>query len=211
MQYVFFLFFDLLTTLAKLTRPGGARSVVAENLLLKQQLIIHSRFRQRTPILTTLDRTVLGFLSLFLRPRRLVRSAVIIRPSTLLAFHNALKKRKYRLLYSNRGGRKPGPKGPTKEVIRAIVEMKQCNPRYGCPRIAQQVNLAFGLDIDKNVVRRILAVHYKPEPGNSGQDWPERISSDNDPLFQYDQWKANLRVLDIEEIKSVPYVPMSHS
>ena len=89
--------------------------------------------------------------------------------------------------------------------------MKQCNPRYGCPRIAQQVNLAFGLDIDKNVVRRILAVHYKPEPGNSGQDWPERISSDNDPLFQYDQWKANLRVLDIEEIKSVPYVPMSHS
>jgi putative transposase len=44
----------------------------------------------------------------------------------------------------------------------------------------------------------------------SGQDWPERISSDNDPLFQYHQRKANLRVLDIEEIKSVPYVPMSH-
>jgi hypothetical protein len=43
-----------------------------------------------------------------------------------------------------------------------------------------------------------------------GQDWPERISSDNDPLFQYHRWKANLRVLDIEEIKSVPHVPMSH-
>jgi hypothetical protein len=117
MRYVFFLFFDLLTTLAKLTRPGGARSVVAENLLLKQQLIIHGRSRQRAPNLTTLDRTVLGFLSLFLRPRRLVRSTVIIRPSTLLAFHNALKKQKYRLPYSNPGGRKPGPKGPTKEVI----------------------------------------------------------------------------------------------
>jgi len=45
----------------------------------------------------------------------------------------------------------------------------------------------------------------------SGQDWPERISSDNDPLFQYHQWKANLRVLDIEDIKSVPHVPMSHA
>ncbi len=44
----------------------------------------------------------------------------------------------------------------------------------------------------------------------SGQDWPKYLSSDNHPLFQYHQWRANLRVLDIEEIKSVPYVPMSH-
>ena len=39
---------------------------------------------------------------------------------------------------------------------------------------------------------------------------PKYLSSDNDPLFQYHRWKANLRVLDIEEIKSLPYVPMSH-
>ena len=44
----------------------------------------------------------------------------------------------------------------------------------------------------------------------SGNSWPERLSSDNDPLFQYHRWKANLRVLDIEEIKSLPHVPMSH-
>ena len=44
----------------------------------------------------------------------------------------------------------------------------------------------------------------------SGHSWPERISSDNDPLFQYHRWKANLRVLDIEEVKSLPHVPMSH-
>jgi transposase InsO family protein len=43
-----------------------------------------------------------------------------------------------------------------------------------------------------------------------GQDWPSRVSTDNDPLFQYRQWKANLRVLEIEEIKSVPYTPTSH-
>jgi hypothetical protein len=38
--------FCLLTLLAKLLRPGGGRTLIAENLLLKQQLIIHSRSRQ---------------------------------------------------------------------------------------------------------------------------------------------------------------------
>jgi len=35
----------------------------------------------------------------------------------------------------------------------------------------------------------------------SGQGWPEYISSDNDPLFQYHRWKANLRVLDISSCR----------
>ena len=278
MKDVIYLLFQLLTTLAKLLRPDGSRTVIAENLLLKQQLIIHSRSRQRAPNLSTQDRALLGFWSLFLTPRRIARSAIIIKPSTLLRFHNALKKRKYRLLFSPGGGRTPGPKGPSKEVIKGIVEMKQLNPRYGCPRIAQQINLAFGLDLDKDTVRRVLAVHYKPDPGNrgpswlttighakdslwsvdlfrcesillkshwvmvvmdqytrriigfgvhagnvdgptlcrmfndatSGHGWPERLNSDNDPLFQYHRWKANLRVLEIEEIKSLPHVPMSH-
>jgi transposase InsO family protein len=44
----------------------------------------------------------------------------------------------------------------------------------------------------------------------AGNSWPKRISTDNDPLYQYRQWEANLRILDIEEIKSLPHVPMSH-
>jgi hypothetical protein len=146
------------------------------------------------------------------------------------------------------------------------------------PRIAQQINLAFGLALDRDTVRRVLAIHYKPDPGKRGtswlttighakdslwsvdlfrcesivlnshwvmvvmdqytrriigfavlagnvdgpalcrmfndatsrQGWPKYISSDNDPLFQYYRWKVNLRVLEIEEIKSLPHVPMSH-
>jgi transposase InsO family protein len=39
---------------------------------------------------------------------------------------------------------------------------------------------------------------------------PKYLSSDNDPLFEYHRRKANLRVLDVEEIKTVPYVPRSH-
>ncbi|MBN4055238.1 transposase [bacterium AH-315-K03] len=44
----------------------------------------------------------------------------------------------------------------------------------------------------------------------SGKSLPKYLSSDNDPLFLFHRWLANLRVLDIEEIKSVPYVPTSH-
>src|ERR1700688_1391493 len=47
--------------------------------------------------------------------------------------------------------------------IDAVVEMKRRNPRWGCPRIAQQIALAFGIEIDKDVVRRVLSIHYRPE------------------------------------------------
>ncbi len=44
----------------------------------------------------------------------------------------------------------------------------------------------------------------------SGTVLPNHLSSDNDPLFEFHRWIANLRILEIEEIKTVPYVPMSH-
>jgi hypothetical protein len=39
---------------------------------------------------------------------------------------------------------------------------------------------------------------------------PTLTSSDHDPLFRFDQWQANLRILEVSEIKTVPYVPVSH-
>ncbi|MGD8617228.1 MAG: helix-turn-helix domain-containing protein, partial [Gammaproteobacteria bacterium] len=66
---------------------------------MKQQLLVLNRSRRRAPNLSPLDRLLLGFWSLFLRPHHIQRAAVILRPSTLLAFHDLLKKRKYRLLY----------------------------------------------------------------------------------------------------------------
>ena len=190
MRDVIYLLFHMLTTLAKLIRPGGRRTVIAENLLLKQQLIIHSRSRLRAPNLSTQDRTLLGFWSLFLNPRRIARSAIIIKPSTLLRFHYALKKRKYRQLYSPHGGCKPGPKGPSKEIVSAIVEMKRRNPRYGCPRIAQQINLAFDLDLDKDTVRRILATHNRPNPNNQGPSWLTTVGNVKDSLWSVDLFRC---------------------
>ena len=36
------------------------------------------------------------------------------------------------------------------------------------------------------------------------------LSSDHDPLYRFHQWQANLRVLMVQEIKTVPCVPLSH-
>ena len=50
------LFIHLIATLARLLGPGGVRSVVAESLLLKHQLLIVNRSRQRSPNLSAWDR-----------------------------------------------------------------------------------------------------------------------------------------------------------
>ena len=43
------------------------------------------------------------------------------------------------------------------------------------------------------------------------QRWmPKYLSSDHDPLYRFEQWQANLRILEVTEIKTVPYVPLSH-
>ena len=156
--------------------------------------------------------------------------------------------------------------------------MKRRNPKFGCVRIAQQISHVFCVALDKDVVRRVLAKHYRPKPGAEGPSWlsfiaqckdslwsvdlfrcesillkshwvmvvmdvftrrlvgfgvapapidgmsvcrmlnhavagqplPKHLSTDHDPLFRFHRWLANLRVLDIEEIKSVPYAPVSH-
>ena len=200
------------------------------------------------------------------------RSAVVLKPATLLHFHKMLIKQKYRLLFSSKRVGRRGPKGPTKELIEAVVEMKRRNRTWGYKRIAQQIALAFGVDIDKDVVRRILGIHFHPEAGSSGPSWlssighakdslwsldlfrcesatlqshwvlavmdqftrriigfgvhrgvvdgmalcrmfnraihtqtlPKYLSSDHDPLYLFHQWRANLRVLEIQEIKTLP-------
>ena len=97
---------DLLLTLlhlavitAKLCGPGGVRTVIAENLLLKQQLIVLRRARKRAPNMTSSDRLLCGFRSISLSPGRIRKAAIALQPSTLLAFHQALVRCKYRRLF----------------------------------------------------------------------------------------------------------------
>ena len=158
MRNLVVLFIHFIATLARLLGPGGVRSIVAESLILKHQLLIVTRSRQRSPNLCTSDRILAGLMALVVRPTRLLRSAILLKPSTLLALHKAMSTQKYRLLFSANRRRKPGPRGPSPELIRAVVEMKQRNPSWGCPRIAQQIALAFHLQIDKDVVEGFSAI-----------------------------------------------------
>ncbi len=279
MSLLFSLIAHLLVTLARLAKPGGLSAVVAESLAVKHQLLILRRARRRAPYLTSWDRLALGVCTLLVSPKRLSKMAVILKPSTLLYFHRALVKRKYRLCYSPRKRRRPGPKGPSRELIDTVVEMKRRNPRFGCRKIAEQISSAFGIEINKDIVRRILIHHYRPLPGGDGPSWltvighatdslwsvdlfrcesillrsfrvmivmdvftrriigfgvaapnldgpvvcrmfnraiakqrpPRYLSSEHDPLLRFHRWLANLRVLEVDEIKAIPCTPRSHA
>ena len=120
----------------------GARSVVAESLLVKHQLLILNRCHARAPVLRPADRIIVGLCAILIRPTRLLRSAIVLKPSTILSFHRALVKRKYRLLFTPKNRGKPGPTGPSPELVSAIVETKRRNPNFGYQRIADQISLA---------------------------------------------------------------------
>ena len=267
-----------MSSLGRLLRPGGAKALVAENLLLKHQLLILRRSRRRAPNLRASDRVFFGLGSLFLSRRRLMRTAILIKPSTLLRCHRALTELKFNRLYASGRHHKPGPKGPGQALVQAIVEPKQRNPHLGCPKIAQQLARTFGIELDKDVVRRVLATRYRPDAQDGGPSWltllghtkdslwsvdlfrvesillkthwimlvmdlytrriigfgvqavavdgpalcgmfnqassgrhlPQRLSFDHDPLFEFQRWQANLRILGIESVRTVPYAPVSH-
>ena len=191
MRSVILLAVHIFVVFAKMLRPGGIKAIIAENLLRKQQLIVLGRSRRKAPNLRTSDRFILGGLSLFISVRRRLSVAVIIRTSTLLKVHRALVKRKYRRLFGTSGHTKPGPKGPSRELIAAIVELKQRKLRYGCPRIAHIISLIFVLVINKDVLRRVLAKHYKPKPGNThGPSWLSLLDHSKDSLWSIELFFA---------------------
>src|SRR5205085_8748727 len=106
-----------IATLARLRGPGGVRTLVAESLLLKHQILILNRSRKRSPNLHASDRVLAGLMALLVRPTRLLSSAIVLKPSTLLGLHKALSKQKYRVLISPNLRRKAGPTGPSTELI----------------------------------------------------------------------------------------------
>ncbi len=167
-----------------------ARAVIIESLLLKHQLLILNRSRKKAPRLRTLDRILLGLGAMLVAPQRMLKIAVAVRPATLLRFHRALVRRKYQWLFSASTRRRPGPKGPSKELIAAILEIKRLNLRFGCPRIAQQISHAFGVEIDKDVVRRILANHPLPKSGGSDPSWLSAIAEARDSLWSVDLFRC---------------------
>src|SRR5882724_11244593 len=90
MRHLVVLFIHFIATLARLLGPGGVRSLVAESLLLKHQLLLLNRSRQRFPNLRVPDRFFAGWMPLLMPPTRLLQSAIVPKPSILLGLHKAL-------------------------------------------------------------------------------------------------------------------------
>jgi putative transposase len=195
MRDLLILIIHLITTVIRLAKPGGLRAVVAESVLAKHQMLILNRSRRRAPNLRIRDRLIAGFCSLWIKPGRLRKVALAFKISTLLSFHRALVQRKYRLLFSPMQRTRPGPKGPAADLIRAVVEMKRRNSTWGCPQIADQINLAFGTSINKDVVRRILALHDRPEPSADGPSWLSFVGHTKDSLWSLDLFRCESMVL----------------
>lgn len=53
-------------------------------------------------------------------------------------------------------------------MIKAIVEIERRNPNFDCPRIAFTITNTFGIEINKDIVRRVLMKHYHPRPDDRG-------------------------------------------
>ena len=78
-----------------------------------------------------------------------------------------------------------------------LVVMDQCTRRL--VGIGVQCGTVTGADVCRMFN---AAIH--------GQGVPRHLSTDHDPLFEAHRWMANLRILEIDEIKTVPHVPLSH-
>jgi putative transposase len=134
------------------------------------------------------DRLIAGLCSLWINPTRLLRSAIALKPSTLLNLH---------LWFSGNTGccfRRSADRRRTKRSEPGChpyrCDMKQHNPMWGCPRIAEQIALAFDVCINKDVVRRILAAHYYPSSDGSGPSWLTFIGHLKDSLHSIDLFRC---------------------
>jgi putative transposase len=265
------LFLHLLATVARLAGSGGARSVMAESVLVKHQLLILNRSRERSPNLRPSDRAVAGLCALLMSPGRLIRSAIVVKPSTLLSLHRALIQRKYRRLFSSKWPTKPGRhrrrrrhetaepdlgmptdratdhiglryshqqgcsathsrgsvpaetrrSGPSwltvlghaKESLWSL-DLFRCQSAVLCTHwvvvMDQWTRRIVGFGVYRGVVDGV-ALCQMFNRATRGHTPPTYLSSDHDPLYRFHGWQANLRILDVEAIKTVRYVPLSHS
>ncbi len=142
-----------------MTRSKGA--LVAENALLRQQLIVLRRQVKR-PAFAARDRVLLVLLA---RTTRRWRDALlIVRPDTLLRWH----RQGYRLVW--RATSATATKRPqiAPETVALIKRMAEENRLWGAERIRSEL-LKLGVRVGKRTVQRHMHGARSPRP--SGQTW----------------------------------------
>ncbi len=73
--------------------------------------------------------------------------------------------------------------------------MKQRNPNWGCPRIAQHMALSFNIQIDKDALRRILAHHHRSGQDSGGPSWLTFLGHMKDSLWSMDLFRCESATL----------------
>jgi putative transposase len=63
------------------------------------------------------------------------------------------------------------------------------------PGIAQQIALAFSIEIDKDVVSRLLSLHYRPESDPGGPSWLTFLGHMKDSLWSCDLFRCESATL----------------
>ena len=149
----------VLSMAADLTRTKA--DLVAENALLRQQLIVLSRKVQK-PSLSQSDRR--WFVLLASRVKNWRNVLFIFKPDTLLRWHRQGFRLFWKFKSRNRGGR---PKLDT-ETVALIQQMAHENHLWGAERIRGEL-LKLGLTVAKHTIQKYVA-RVRPDKPTS-QTW----------------------------------------
>jgi transposase InsO family protein len=160
LSYAYLVFGALLRLLC---RRGSEFEREVELLALRHELAVVRRTTCRSR-LSWADRAYLAALARMLSPQR--RAALMVRPATLLGWHQALVRRRW-LQPRRRAGRPPIDPHRRDLILRLARE----NPRWGYQRIAGELR-KLAISVSPSTVRRVLAhARLGPAPRRDGPTW----------------------------------------
>jgi putative transposase len=148
--------------LATLTDLGRSKSkLIAENALLRQQLIILRRQVKR-PTCTKTDRLLLVLLARMVQTWK--QTLLIVQPETLLRWHREL----FRLFWKRKSKASSHKPKVAEETITLIRQMAKDNRLWGAERIRGEL-LKLGLRVCKRTVQKYMRAVRTQQP--RGQTW----------------------------------------
>jgi putative transposase len=176
LSFLYLAFRALLGALVRSRRGLDAKDV--ELLVLRHELDILRRHVAR-PKLAMADRALLAAAVAHLP--RASRGVVLVTPRTLLRWHQALVRRKWRQPVC-RVGRPPLPA----EVRDLVLRLARENPRWGHRRICGEL-IKLGFTVSPTSIRRLLAgAGVEPAPRRSGPSWRAFLSSQASSIIACD-------------------------
>ena len=139
----------------------GRAQLLAENALLRQQLLVLRRSVKR-PAVTPADRALLVLLAGRVRAWR--QALLIVQPETVLRWHRA----GFRALWRRKS--RPGPGRPplAAETVALIRRLASENPLWGAERIRGELG-KLGVRAAKRTIQTYLPAPCAPRP--RGQTW----------------------------------------